>query len=204
MKPTLFSSARIILLSSSVMVRATSTAFIPSGPQRIHHRRYPTITIAYDESHRTPTATAAITSPNHPSPTLTRRFMSSNGSDGPPSIQSIGMMELQKILNDITNGNGGSGYVVIDVRGEDEVAYTGKISSHANTLPLPLIAQMGAFAMEDEDFEESFGFVKPGMDETIVFTCKAGIRSMQAARLATMAGYSNLLNYSGGADEWFQ
>ena len=150
MKPTLFSSARVILLSSSVMARATSlvpspnsaAAFIPSGPQRIHHRRYPTITIAYDESHRTPTATAAITSPNHSSRTHTRRLMSSNGSDGPPSIQSIGMMELQKILNDITNGNGESGYVVIDVRGEDEVAYTGKISSHVHTLPLPLIAQV--------------------------------------------------------------
>ena len=51
-------------------------------------------------------------------------------------------MELQKILNDITNGNGESGYVVIDVRGEDEVAYTGKISSHVHTLPLPLIAQV--------------------------------------------------------------
>ena len=61
-------------------------------------------------------------------------------------------------------------------RGEDEIAFTGKLSDCVETLPLPLIAQMGALNMEDEDFEAQFGFAKPTMDETIVFTCKAGIR----------------------------
>lgn len=89
-------------------------------------------------------------------------------------------------------------------RNEDEIAYTGKLAECVETLPLPLIAQMGVFTMADEDFEDSFGFSKPSMDETIVFTCKAGIRSMHAAQFAAMCGYSNLINYSGGSDDWFR
>jgi Rhodanese-related sulfurtransferase len=90
------------------------------------------------------------------------------------------------------------------VRNEDEIAYTGKLSDCVETLPLPLIAQMGAFNMSEEDFEDSFGFAKPQKDETIVFTCKAGIRSMHAAQYAAMNGYSNLINYTGGAMDWFR
>jgi rhodanese-related sulfurtransferase len=92
----------------------------------------------------------------------------------------------------------------VDVRNEDEIAYTGKLSACVETLPLPLIAQMGAFRMSEEDFEENFGFAKPKQDETIIFTCKAGIRSMHAAQYAAMNGYSKLVNYSGGAMDWFR
>ena len=58
--------------------------------------------------------------------------------------------------------------------------------------------------MEEDDFEEVFGFPKPSYDETLVFSCKAGIRSMHAAQIAGMAGYTNLVNYSGGSLDWFQ
>jgi rhodanese-related sulfurtransferase len=113
-------------------------------------------------------------------------------------------MELEEILEDIENGGREeSGYVVIDVRGTDEIAYTGKLDENVETLPLPAIAQMGVFSMEEDDFDDSFGFQKPSPDETLVFTCKSGIRSMQAAQLAGMAGYSKIINYRGGADEWF-
>lgn len=95
-----------------------------------------------------------------------------------------------------------SGYCVIDVRGQDEVAFTGKLSEAVNTLPLPMIAE-GALVMDEEDFQDAFGFEKPSFDETIVFTCKAGIRSQHAAQLAKMAGYTDLVDYKGGSDEWF-
>ena len=132
--------------------------------------------------------------------TSTRRYMSS----GEP-VTTIDKQGLNEILEDIENSSREeSGYVVIDVRGQDEIAYTGKLADCVETLPLPLIAQAGAFSMSEEDFEESFGFAKPGLDETIVFSCKAGIRSMHAAQLAQMAGYSNLVNYSGGSDDWFR
>lgn len=96
-----------------------------------------------------------------------------------------------------------SGYVVLDVRGDDEVVYTGKLSSNVHTLPLPIIVEKNAFEMDEDDFEELFGFKKPGLDETLVLTCAAGIRSQHAARIASMSGYTNLVNYLGGANEWF-
>jgi len=58
--------------------------------------------------------------------------------------------------------------------------------------------------MSEEDFEENFGFAKPALDEKIVFSCKAGIRSMHAAQLAGMSGYTKFVNYSGGLDDWFR
>jgi len=58
--------------------------------------------------------------------------------------------------------------------------------------------------MEEDDFLETFGFKKPQCDETFIFTCKAGIRSQVAAQVAGMEGYSNLMNYLGGADDWFR
>ena len=45
----------------------------------------------------------------------------------------------------------------------------------------------GALNLDPEDFEEAFGFEKPKMTDTVVLTCKAGIRSQQAAQFAAMA-----------------
>lgn len=94
-----------------------------------------------------------------------------------------------------------TGYVIIDVRNQEEIIATGKLDPVVETLPLPLIGN--AMQMEEEDFLEQFGFDKPQLDETVVFTCKAGIRSMQASQFAAMCGYGKLVNYRGGADEWF-
>ena len=63
--------------------------------------------------------------------------------------------------------------------------------------------QYDVFNLPDDTFEEQFGFEKPTMDQTIVFTCKAGIRSHYACAYAMQAGYSNVVNYRGGAIEWF-
>mmetsp|Transcript_1594 Transcript_1594/g.1653 ORF Transcript_1594/g.1653 Transcript_1594/m.1653 type:complete len:190 (-) Transcript_1594:421-990(-) len=132
----------------------------------------------------------------------TRLMMGFDESDRP--ISRINKSGLEEILDDIEKGGReDSGYIIIDVREEDEVAFTGKISKHAFTLPLSYI-QRGALNMPDNDFMETFGFEKPLPDETIVFTCKAGIRSATAASMAGMSGFGNVINYMGGADEWFQ
>ena len=91
----------------------------------------------------------------------------------------------------------------MDVRGEDEVAATGKLSPNVYTVPLPILAQTNAFNMDEDDFEDAFGFSKPTLDKTLVFSCAAGIRSQHAAGLAAMSGYTNLVNYVGGSNEWF-
>jgi rhodanese-related sulfurtransferase len=58
--------------------------------------------------------------------------------------------------------------------------------------------------MSDEDFEDEFQFPKPALEQKIVFSCKAGVRSLQAAKVASeMHQYENVLNYRGSADEWF-
>ena len=124
----------------------------------------------------------------------------------PPPINRIEKDVFEQIIDEYeSEGREASGYVVIDVRGEDEVAFTGKVSPNTYTLPLPLIAQQGAFALDDDDFEEKFGFAKPRLDETLVFTCKAGVRSNYAAQYAALQnGYGKLFDYIGGADEWFR
>ena len=127
-----------------------------------------------------------------------------NGRDLPP-IRQVGKRDMAEIIEDYENGGREeSGYVVMDVRGPDEVMYTGKVSPQVITLPLPLIMSKNVFALDEEEFEELCGFEKPQPDETLVFTCAAGIRSQQAAYSAALAGYTNLVNYAGGANEWFQ
>ena len=128
--------------------------------------------------------------------------MSSSGD--PPQIKRVDKSQMNELLQTAETEAENSNYIFIDVRNVDEINYTGKLSPIVQTLPLPYIAQYGVFNMDDEEFEENFGFEKPTLDQTIVFTCKAGIRSMHAAQFASQAGYTDLINYSGGADEWFR
>lgn len=135
---------------------------------------------------------------------LTTRYMNSFGfGNDESSVPRIHREAMEEIIEDVANGGReDSGYVIMDVRGHDEVAQTGKLDDVVHTLPLPYIAE-GALSMDEDDFEEQFGFVKPSLDETLVFTCKAGIRSASAAKLAQMAGYTDILDYAGGSNEWF-
>ena len=138
------------------------------------------------------------------SASTSKRWMGAD-SQTPPPINRVQKDVFSQIVDEYeAEGREASGYVVIDVRGEDEVAFTGKVSPNTYTLPLPLIAQEGAFTLDDDDFEEQYGFAKPSLDETLVFTCKAGVRSNYAAQYAAMAGYGKLFDYIGGADEWFR
>jgi len=138
-----------------------------------------------------------------------KQFASASDGDGgedddqSSKLTHIYKMELQEILFHVENGTGDKKYVVIDVRGEDEVYATGKIHPMVHTLPLPYIAMRDGFNLDEEDFEDAFGFPKPNLSDTLVFTCKAGIRSQQAAQIAAYRGYNNLVNYIGGADDWF-
>mmetsp|Transcript_3027 Transcript_3027/g.6629 ORF Transcript_3027/g.6629 Transcript_3027/m.6629 type:complete len:184 (-) Transcript_3027:6-557(-) len=119
--------------------------------------------------------------------TITQQYMSFFDGPAEGGIRRIGRPAMTEIIEDVVNSSREeSGYVIIDVRGQDEIQYTGKLDDVVETLPLPYIAN-GALSMEEEEFKESFGFEKPGLDETLVFTCKAGIRSQSAGQLAKMA-----------------
>lgn len=96
---------------------------------------------------------------------------------------------------------GGSGYVVMDVREKSEVAASGKLSPNTYTLPLSIMGQ--ALQMDDAGFEKTCGFAKPKPDDTLVFSCMAGSRSVRACGIASAAGYPKIVNYTGGARDWF-
>lgn len=119
-------------------------------------------------------------------------------------IRHIGKTEMKEIVGEFTSlGREESNYCIIDVRNPDEVAYTGSLAAGVPTLPLPVIMETNAFGLDADEFAEQFGFDKPTMDEIIVFSCAAGIRSVYACQLAAPHGYTSLVNYSGGANEWF-
>ena len=113
---------------------------------------------------------------------------------------------MANIISQLDNGNDSDkNYVVIDVRGQDEIMMgTGLMSEKVHILPLPELSMMGAFDMDEKSFEGQFNFPKPSMeDDTLVFTCKMGGRSQQAAQIAQQSGYKKIINYIGGADDWF-
>uniref|UniRef100_A0A7S1DE33 Rhodanese domain-containing protein n=1 Tax=Cyclophora tenuis TaxID=216820 RepID=A0A7S1DE33_CYCTE len=118
-------------------------------------------------------------------------------------IKIVGKEGMEAILQDYEeSGRDESGYIVIDVRNQDEVVATGKLSPSVVTLPLGQVVA-GAFSKSADDFEDSFGFDKPAVDETLVFTCLAGKRAQTAAETVKAMGYSQILVYGGGAKEWF-
>ena len=59
-----------------------------------------------------------------------------------PTLTHVDKIKLQEILFDAENGIGNKNYVIIDVRGDDEVSFTGKIHPIVHTLPLPEIAMV--------------------------------------------------------------
>ncbi|KAL9181143.1 hypothetical protein ACHAXT_009948 [Thalassiosira profunda] len=179
---------------ASAQARSAAAFSSPSSfhqsARRMHHVLVP----------RTPSPSTHLLARNNRQTPLQMSFF---GGPAEGAIQRIDRAAMTEIIDDVANSSREeSGYVVIDVRGEDEIRATGKLNDCVETLPLPYIAE-GALAMDDEDFEERFGFVKPALDETLVFSCKAGIRSQHAGQFAKMAGYTNIVDYMGGSDEWF-
>jgi rhodanese-related sulfurtransferase len=143
-----------------------------------------------------------------PVPTnLQRTFLQSGnvaGEEQSPTLTNIDKKEMAEILSQL-EGDNENNYVVIDVRGVDEIMMgTGTMSEKVHILPLPQITAMAAFDMDEKSFEAQFNFPKPSPeDDTLVFTCKMGGRSQQAAQIAAMSGYKKIINYTGGADDWF-
>jgi rhodanese-related sulfurtransferase len=132
------------------------------------------------------------------------QMSTSSDSGKAPEIVHIGRAQMEEILDDYENGGREeSQYCIIDVRTEEEVQATGKLGENVYTLPVQVIMQAKVFEMDPEAFEEFCQFSKPAMDETIVFSCAAGVRSVYACQFAAQAGYTKLINYAGGANEWF-
>ena len=148
--------------------------------------------------------TASKIPAQYPHITSTTRIFAGDD-DQTSTITQINKEEMAGIISQLDDNGADINYVVIDVRGTDEIMMgTGLMSEKVHILPLPELSMMGAFDMDERSFEGQFNFPKPSMeDDTLVFTCKMGGRSQQAAQIAQQSGYKKIINYIGGADDWF-
>lgn len=88
--------------------------------------------------------------------------------------------------------------VLVDVREPSEFA-EGHIPHAVN---IPYKSLPGALDLSPEEFEEHFGFEKPGLDKELVFYCLGGVRSTAAEELASNFGYKKRGNYVGSWEDW--
>ncbi|KAJ3478135.1 hypothetical protein NLG97_g8655 [Lecanicillium saksenae] len=92
-----------------------------------------------------------------------------------------------------SNGN------TIDVREPVELRETGKIPGAIN---IPITTAVQSLHVPEEEFEDMYGYTRPGKDKTLVFYCKAGVRAKTAAGLALHAGWKNVGEYRGSWLDW--
>ena len=117
----------------------------------------------------------------------------------PPSLPSFPTNELTNLLQikSLTKTYPPTGRL-IDVREPAEFA-AGAIPTAVN---IPITSSPDALTLSPEEFEDRFGFAKPGLEEEIVFYCKAGIRSSAAAQVAVTVGYRRVGEYRGSWLDW--
>ncbi|KAF4447119.1 hypothetical protein F53441_9264 [Fusarium austroafricanum] len=113
--------------------------------------------------------------------------------DGEPKAWNF--EDIKKHLDKAEKGN----VVIIDVREPRELFETGKIPGAIN-IPITTAAQ--SFHIPEEDFEDMYGFQRPGKDKELLFYCKAGVRARAAAQLAQHAGWQQVGDYSGSWLDW--
>ncbi|KAF3908180.1 hypothetical protein AA313_de0201804 [Arthrobotrys entomopaga] len=89
--------------------------------------------------------------------------------------------------------------LLIDVREPHELQKSGELP---NSINIPLETSPDVWFLPEDAFLDKFGFEKPSLDTELVFSCKAGVRSSSAARIAKMAGYKNTASYKGSWLDW--
>ncbi|XKL62280.1 hypothetical protein PGB90_002113 [Kerria lacca] len=88
---------------------------------------------------------------------------------------------------------------LIDVREKSELLETGTLPDSVN---IPLAEVESALQLSNDEFENKYSKNKPINTATIVFSCRLGKRSEMAMQTAIKLGYTNVLNYSGGWNDW--
>lgn len=108
---------------------------------------------------------------------------------------SISFEEVQEGVNDGT-------MLLIDVRPEGDVEKFGKIPT---SYAVPITQVPKAFSeLSDEEFEETYGFAKPGLDDPFVLYCRQGLGARAANVILKGLGYTNIRVYDGSFREWRQ
>lgn len=89
--------------------------------------------------------------------------------------------------------------LLIDVREPSELIEFGKIPTSVN-IPLGELEQ--ALQLSKDDFKNKYSIDKPELDHYIIFHCRSGRRSQQAAEIAVKLGFTNVSNYVGSWLDW--
>jgi len=88
----------------------------------------------------------------------------------------------------------------LDVRNKTELLTDGQVVGSVN-IPLPEINE--AFATEDKEFEEKYGFPKPDKTASnIVLACRSGVRVLKALESLQSIGYNSFRIYRGSFNDW--
>nr|XP_028578877.1 thiosulfate sulfurtransferase/rhodanese-like domain-containing protein 3 [Podarcis muralis] len=89
--------------------------------------------------------------------------------------------------------------LLVDVREKWEIEQYGKIPG---SISIPLGEVVEALQMEPVHFKEIYNQDMPSKSDILVFSCMAGVRSIQALAAAKSLGFSRAQNYAGGFKEW--
>ncbi|KAL5594157.1 hypothetical protein BROUX41_001202 [Berkeleyomyces rouxiae] len=117
----------------------------------------------------------------------------STAAGGVEDVEVFDFEKMQKLVKEQPEE-----YVIVDARERGELVQTGTIPSAVN---IPIASAPDSFQIHDEDFEDRFGFERPARDKTLLFFCKAGVRSHAAARMARDAGWRTA-EYPGSWVDW--
>jgi len=112
----------------------------------------------------------------------------------PPDITPYTYSEIQAL-----SSNRSASRILIDVREPAELRASGRIPGAQS---LPINSNPDGLFLPADEFEDRFGFPKPGSGSELVFYCKAGVRSRAAARVAQMAGWERVGEYGGSFVDW--
>ncbi|XP_055322401.1 rhodanese domain-containing protein CG4456-like isoform X2 [Sitodiplosis mosellana] len=88
---------------------------------------------------------------------------------------------------------------LIDVREPNELQETGIIPTSVN---IPLGEVNTALSLSDGQFKTKYNRSKPKLTDEVIFHCRIGMRSENAAIAANKLGYSNVKNYKGSWLDW--
>ncbi|XP_049803943.1 rhodanese domain-containing protein CG4456-like [Schistocerca nitens] len=91
---------------------------------------------------------------------------------------------------------------LIDVREPQELKEAGELPESVN-LPLKDVSK-ALGELSDSEFQKKYNATKPGLDAPLVFSCRAGGRSLKALQTALELGYTKAKHYKGGFMDWEQ
>lgn len=148
---------------------------------------------AHSESRRqsrtaTTTTSLATLSPRH--------FFSTEKPQPQTESKIWSFKQVSKLIADPTHK-----LAIIDVREPSELQETGKIPGAVN---IPVKTSPDSFHISEEEFEDRFGYPRPGKDAELVIYCRSGVRGRAAAGLARDAGWTKVGEYPGSWLDWFE